>query len=85
MHKKMILLMAATISLGASCTAQLGLDVTSHTTATGYANGRTALHQKNIQPAITYTLDVSKLAAGSYIMNVKNDAITYTEKIIITH
>jgi hypothetical protein len=45
--------------------------------------GRTVLTQKNIQPTIMYTFDVSNLAAGVYTVTIRNSAITAAQKIVI--
>jgi YHYH protein/Secretion system C-terminal sorting domain len=46
--------------------------------------GRKVFSQKNIQPSITYTLDVSKLTPGSYILDINNETTDHAEKIVIT-
>ena len=45
--------------------------------------GRTVFTQANIQPTILYSLNVTALPAGVYIMNIKNNAVTYTQKVVI--
>ena len=46
--------------------------------------GTTVLRQKNVQPTITYTMDVTKLPAGEYILYIQNQKFSYTHKIGIT-
>jgi hypothetical protein len=47
------------------------------------AAGKTVLTCPNVQPTITYTLDVSHLVPGAYLLTIKNDELVHTEKIII--
>jgi hypothetical protein len=46
--------------------------------------GKTVFTQKNIQPTILYSLPVSNIPAGVYIISVNNEAISYSQKIVIT-
>ncbi len=46
--------------------------------------GRTVFTQRNVQPTILYTFHVADIPAGMYIMNIKNEAISYTNKIVIS-
>ncbi len=45
--------------------------------------GRTVFTQNNIQPTILYSLNVSNIPAGMYIMTIKNEVVSYTEKVVI--
>ena len=45
--------------------------------------GKTVFTQKNIQPTILYSFPVSNIPAGLYIMSVNNEAISYTQKIVV--
>lgn len=45
--------------------------------------GRAVYYQSNIQPTIMYDFDVTKYPAGMYTLTVKNDIITYNEKVVI--
>lgn len=45
--------------------------------------GKIVRSEKNIQPTISYTFDLVGLPKGLYIMKIKNDKITRTEKIVI--
>ncbi|MGZ3899778.1 MAG: YHYH protein [Bacteroidia bacterium] len=45
--------------------------------------GKIVKSEKNIQPTITYTFDLTSLPKGVYLMKIKNDEISKTEKIII--
>lgn len=45
--------------------------------------GKTVFTQKNIQPSILYSLNVANIPAGMYIMNIKNEAITYSQKVVL--
>lgn len=45
--------------------------------------GKTVFTQKNVQPAIQYSFPVSTIPAGVYIMNITNEAISYSQKIVI--
>lgn len=46
-------------------------------------NGKVVHSEKNIQPAVSYTFDVSALAKGVYFIKIKNDKISRTSKLII--
>jgi hypothetical protein len=45
--------------------------------------GRTVFTQSNIQPTILYSLNVSQVPAGMYVMTIKNEMATYTQKVVI--
>jgi len=45
--------------------------------------GKTVFTQSNIQPTILYSFNLSALSEGTYIMNIKNDAVSYTQKVVI--
>lgn len=47
------------------------------------AQGRKVFEQKNVQPAITYTYDITELAAGVYTMMLLNENKHYAEKIMV--
>lgn len=47
------------------------------------AQGRKVFELKNVQPAITYTYDITKLAAGVYTLLLSNDATRYTQKVMV--
>ncbi|XZF13199.1 YHYH protein [Chitinophagaceae bacterium MMS25-I14] len=46
-------------------------------------DGRTVLMQPNIQPTISYTLDVRSLARGIYTLTLRNEEKTYSEQVLI--
>lgn len=46
--------------------------------------GKTVFTQKNIQPAILYSLPVSNIPTGVYIMSITNETISYSQKVVIT-
>jgi len=45
--------------------------------------GKTVFTQKNIQPTILYSLPVSNIPAGTYILSINNQSISYSQKIVI--
>ena len=45
--------------------------------------GRLVYIKENIQPTITYSLDVSHIAAGLYNLNISNAELRHSEKIVI--
>jgi hypothetical protein len=45
--------------------------------------GKVVKSEKNIQPTITYTFDLTRLQKGIYFLQIKNDKVTRTEKIVI--
>lgn len=45
--------------------------------------GKVVKKEINVQPTITYTIDLSGLAKGVYMIKIKNDQVTKTEKLII--
>lgn len=47
--------------------------------------GRIVLSQNNIQPTISYTLDVSRIPSGMYNLVFENSDITSSEKVVVTH
>jgi hypothetical protein len=47
------------------------------------AGGKTVFTQKDVQPTILYSFDVSSVAAGMYIMTITNQDISYQEKVLI--
>jgi hypothetical protein len=46
-------------------------------------SGKIVFTQKNVQPTILYSYNVSGIPAGIYIMNIQNDAIRHSEKVVI--
>ena len=46
-------------------------------------SGKTVFTQKNIQPTILYSLNVASVPAGMYTMNISNQTITHSEKVLI--
>ena len=46
-------------------------------------SGKTVFTQKNIQPTILYTLNVSGVPSGMYTMNITNASIAHSEKVLI--
>ena len=46
--------------------------------------GRTIITQKNVQSTISYTLDISHLPAGAYVLRLDNGKIHYAGKIIVS-
>jgi hypothetical protein len=46
--------------------------------------GRTVFIQKNIQPTILYSFNVTGIPSGAYLISIKNDVISYTQKVVIT-
>ena len=46
-------------------------------------SGKTVFTQGNVQPTILYSFDISAIPAGMYIMNIKNEAIDHSEKVLI--
>lgn len=47
------------------------------------AQGRIALSEKNIQPTISYSLDVSKLAKGIYLLRIRNTEKEFTQRVVV--
>ncbi|MBS1636009.1 MAG: YHYH protein [Bacteroidetes bacterium] len=47
------------------------------------AQGKVVLTEKNIQPTISYTLDVSKLAKGIYMLRLKNAEKEFNQKVLV--
>lgn len=45
--------------------------------------GKVVISEKNIQPTISYTFDVTKLAKGIYTIKIQNATHKYVEKIMI--
>jgi hypothetical protein len=45
--------------------------------------GKTVLSMTQVQPTISYTMDISKLAPGNYIFNLNNSVVNYTRKVTI--
>jgi YHYH protein/Secretion system C-terminal sorting domain len=45
--------------------------------------GKKVFTQKNVQPTIQYSLNVSALPAGIYTLSIRNGEITYTDKVTI--
>lgn len=45
--------------------------------------GRTVFTQTNIQPTILYSLNVSAVPAGMYMLHLKNNDLTYTKKVVL--
>jgi hypothetical protein len=45
--------------------------------------GKVVLSEKNIQPTISYSLDVTKLPAGIYTFRMQNETHNWTQKIVI--
>lgn len=45
--------------------------------------GRTVLSMENVQPTISYTLDVTKLPKGIYTLTLRNTTKYYTEQVVI--
>ena len=45
--------------------------------------GKSVLKMENIQPTITYTVDVSKLAKGVYMLKLKNSSKEFVQKVVI--
>jgi hypothetical protein len=47
------------------------------------AEGRTVYTQTNIQPTISYTIDVTTYAKGIYLLSLKNGEKEYTQKVVV--
>jgi hypothetical protein len=47
------------------------------------AQGRVVLTEKNIQPTISYSFDVSKAAKGLYTFKIQNERYKSTQKVLI--
>ena len=47
------------------------------------AQGKVVLTEKNIQPTISYSFDVTKLLPGNYMFKIQNDKYRSTQKVII--
>jgi len=47
--------------------------------------GRIVSTMENVQPTISYTLDVSKVPSGVYNLVLQNSDITHSEKIVVSH
>lgn len=45
--------------------------------------GKIVLEEKNIQPALSYTLDLNRLNKGLYFITIKKDNISKTEKLVL--
>lgn len=45
--------------------------------------GKSVLQMENIQPTITYSLDVSKFAKGIYMLKLKNTTKEFVQKVVI--
>jgi YHYH protein/type IX secretion system substrate protein len=45
--------------------------------------GRTVFTRENVQPTILYSLNVTSIPSGTYIMNIRNKDILHTEKVVI--
>lgn len=45
--------------------------------------GKTVFTQQNVQPTILYTFDMSAIPAGMYVMHIKNEAITWSQKVAL--
>jgi len=45
--------------------------------------GKTVLSMENVQPTISYSLDVTKLAKGSYTLTLRNTEKHYTETVVV--
>jgi hypothetical protein len=48
-------------------------------------NGRVVLMRENIQPTISYTLNVSLVPSGIYNLVLNNNTIISTEKVVVSH
>lgn len=45
--------------------------------------GKTVFSQQNVQPTILYSFDMSAIPAGMYVMHIKNEAVTWTQKVVL--
>ena len=45
--------------------------------------GKVVLTQKNIQPTISYSFDVTNLPKGIYYLRLQNENTSYSEKVVI--
>jgi len=47
--------------------------------------GKVLFRQSNIQPTISYALDISNIPGGTYLINIRNEETELTQKVIILH
>lgn len=45
--------------------------------------GRMVIEEKNMQPAVPYSYNVSKLASGAYTLILKNDVSQYVQRVVV--